>query len=312
MEEGEEASIVYRRSMQVEDSLIDEPPELLENKDYRPFMQPEDSAIDEPLAEAEKQEFRLSMQLRDSLIDEPRELPDNQAHGPSVQPEDLTIDGAAEHLENQDETPNAELEDSPIDESPEPPENREQRPSLQPERSNVDEPPNPPEDRKHEISPQLQDSTMDEPRENPEQILSMQLGDSATGEPPERSENQELPNLEKCNIVPEVDDSQSGELLVESKDDDFSIANDEIQMPDKESEEATDAIETVKGDGGKRKRGRSSKAQSRAPVRKTVEEEVCFICFDGGDLVLCDRRLDSLVRRKSKLRVCSIICTLYL
>lgn len=276
--------------MQVEDSSIDEPPELLENKDYRPFMQLEDSAVDEPLAEAEKQELRLSMQLGDSLIDEPRELPDNQAAGPSVQLEDLTIDGAPEPLETQDQRPNAELEDSPIDESLEPPENREQRPSLQPERSNVDEPPDPAEDRKHEISPQLQDSTMDEPLENPEQSLPMQLGDPATGEPPERSEKQELPNIEKCNIAPEVDDWQSGELLVESKDDDFSTPNDEIQMPDKESEEATDAIETVKGGGGKRKRGRSSKAQSRAPVRKTVEEEVCFICFDGGDLVLCDRR----------------------
>ncbi|CAL9067310.1 unnamed protein product, partial [Musa banksii] len=44
----------------------------------------------------------------------------------------------------------------------------------------------------------------------------------------------------------------------------------------------------------KRKRGRPPKAHGagRVPVpkKKKEEEEVCFICFDGGDLVLCDRR----------------------
>ncbi|KAG8057522.1 hypothetical protein GUJ93_ZPchr0002g25154 [Zizania palustris] len=42
-----------------------------------------------------------------------------------------------------------------------------------------------------------------------------------------------------------------------------------------------------------RKRGRqSSKAQFvlKSPVKRKDEEEVCFICFDGGDLVVCDRR----------------------
>ncbi|KAL5200920.1 hypothetical protein ABZP36_035274 [Zizania latifolia] len=42
-----------------------------------------------------------------------------------------------------------------------------------------------------------------------------------------------------------------------------------------------------------RKRGRqSSKAQLvlKSPVKRKDEEEVCFICFDGGDLVVCDRR----------------------
>ncbi|KFK34358.1 hypothetical protein AALP_AA5G134800 [Arabis alpina] len=50
----------------------------------------------------------------------------------------------------------------------------------------------------------------------------------------------------------------------------------------------------------KRKRGRPPKAQRQAPPQTQVllppprkeekEEDVCFICFDGGELVLCDRR----------------------
>lgn len=43
----------------------------------------------------------------------------------------------------------------------------------------------------------------------------------------------------------------------------------------------------------KRKRGRPAKGTPKTtpPLRqKKEEEDVCFICFDGGSLVLCDRR----------------------
>ncbi|XXG40194.1 hypothetical protein AAC387_Pa01g0973 [Persea americana] len=57
-----------------------------------------------------------------------------------------------------------------------------------------------------------------------------------------------------------------------------------------ESEVATEASRPKRG-GGKRKRGRTvMRVQSRAPSKKKEEEDVCFICFDGGNLVLCDRR----------------------
>ncbi|XP_057500328.1 zinc finger CCCH domain-containing protein 44-like [Actinidia eriantha] len=42
----------------------------------------------------------------------------------------------------------------------------------------------------------------------------------------------------------------------------------------------------------KRKRGRPPKGQVKPPPAKKMkeDEDVCFICFDGGSLVLCDRR----------------------
>lgn len=53
----------------------------------------------------------------------------------------------------------------------------------------------------------------------------------------------------------------------------------------------------MNGGGEKRKRGRPPKGQVVAkhpPVKRVKveeeEEDVCFICFDGGSLVLCDRK----------------------
>lgn len=47
----------------------------------------------------------------------------------------------------------------------------------------------------------------------------------------------------------------------------------------------------------RKKRGRPPKGQAVAaapkqpqPKRNKEEEDVCFICFDGGSLVLCDRK----------------------
>ncbi|KAJ9561840.1 hypothetical protein OSB04_007000 [Centaurea solstitialis] len=56
-------------------------------------------------------------------------------------------------------------------------------------------------------------------------------------------------------------------------------------------------VELGSGTGGaelvKKKRGRPPRVQAKSPptkMNKEEDEDVCFICFDGGSLVLCDRR----------------------
>ncbi|KAF0895596.1 hypothetical protein E2562_013905 [Oryza meyeriana var. granulata] len=67
---------------------------------------------------------------------------------------------------------------------------------------------------------------------------------------------------------------------------------DAVQIDEDEDDDDEPPPLARKG-GGRRKRGRaSSKVQVvvKPSVKKKDDEEVCFICFDGGDLVVCDRR----------------------
>ncbi|PIN07649.1 RNA polymerase I transcription factor UAF [Handroanthus impetiginosus] len=82
---------------------------------------------------------------------------------------------------------------------------------------------------------------------------------------------------------------------LQDEEDEAMVAEDETGTQDTEMETETDVAESGKTSGGKRKRGKLSKSQSISKAtakgsRKTVGEDVCFICFDGGELVLCDRR----------------------
>ncbi|XP_012837108.1 PREDICTED: zinc finger CCCH domain-containing protein 19 isoform X2 [Erythranthe guttata] len=88
----------------------------------------------------------------------------------------------------------------------------------------------------------------------------------------------------------EEDDTMAAE------EDDTMPAEEDAGAHDTEIETETDIAEAEKTSGGKRKRNKLSKstpiskATPKASSRKTVGEDVCFICFDGGELVLCDRR----------------------
>ncbi|ESQ50380.1 hypothetical protein EUTSA_v10001877mg [Eutrema salsugineum] len=62
----------------------------------------------------------------------------------------------------------------------------------------------------------------------------------------------------------------------------------EIVMGETRDEELEEVEEENKSAKGKRKRVRNTKTVKGTGKKK--EEDVCFMCFDGGDLVLCDRR----------------------
>ncbi|XP_039062955.1 zinc finger CCCH domain-containing protein 44-like isoform X2 [Hibiscus syriacus] len=98
----------------------------------------------------------------------------------------------------------------------------------------------------------------------------------------------ELMSVDHCRNIPQTDDSHlRGNSDVVARGDGGAKA--EMR--------SEDGVKVIEMSSGKRKRGRPPKNQAKmmslsapAPARrKNDEEDVCFICFDGGSLVLCDR-----------------------
>uniref|UniRef100_A0A6N2LA59 Zinc finger CCCH domain-containing protein 44 n=1 Tax=Salix viminalis TaxID=40686 RepID=A0A6N2LA59_SALVM len=107
-------------------------------------------------------------------------------------------------------------------------------------------------------------------------------------------------STDQCQTIPEMNDSQlvGATVSMVTTDVDLSKREPVHIVP---TVEVSNHVRIAENSTVKRKRGRPPKIQGKlgppqAPPasssqrKKRDEEDVCFICFDGGSLVLCDRR----------------------
>ncbi|OAY57489.1 zinc finger CCCH domain-containing protein 44 isoform X2 [Manihot esculenta] len=100
----------------------------------------------------------------------------------------------------------------------------------------------------------------------------------------------DIMTIDQCETIREMDDSQlvgpSPAVAVVTRD--VNMVDVQVATVEKVAVAATSTA--------KRKRGRPPRIQGKtgpqppALKKNEDEEDVCFICFDGGSLVLCDRR----------------------
>ncbi|KAJ6353270.1 hypothetical protein OIU76_002312 [Salix suchowensis] len=103
-------------------------------------------------------------------------------------------------------------------------------------------------------------------------------------------------SIDQCETIQQMDNSQlpGAPVTAVTSDVDLSKRESVQTVPVVEVTNDSKMAETITG---KRKRGRPPKIQGKlgppafsAQRKMKDEEDVCFICFDGGSLVLCDRR----------------------
>ncbi|KAI3767930.1 hypothetical protein L2E82_18359 [Cichorium intybus] len=104
--------------------------------------------------------------------------------------------------------------------------------------------------------------------------------------------------MEVRNSAAESHSSDQSQPIQETEGDDGSkMAGGPVDVVGTAGGDGGVEFELGNGSGGaelmKKKRGRPPRAQAKSPptkMNKEEDEDVCFICFDGGSLVLCDRR----------------------
>ncbi|KAH1099081.1 hypothetical protein J1N35_016002 [Gossypium stocksii] len=135
----------------------------------------------------------------------------------------------------------------------------------------------------NDMAEPAEDSVMEEESEKEEDT---ELGNEVEGF--EKEEERAAEMGDTVEAMEAADDTEMPDTTEELE----MEAAEETEEAAEETEDTEEIEEDSKAGGGKRKRGKklSTKVPARAPSRKKVEEDVCFICFDGGNLVLCDRR----------------------
>ncbi|KAL6224527.1 hypothetical protein ACLB2K_003382 [Fragaria x ananassa] len=112
------------------------------------------------------------------------------------------------------------------------------------------------------------------------QLQQVQVYTPALGE-----QQPEMMSVDECQSIGDLDDSQ---LVGAHEAAAALVAVKEVRMGEVAAEvkEPTSSV-------GKKRRGRPpgpGRPKTTQVRKKNDEEDVCFICFDGGSLVLCDRR----------------------